>query len=165
MYTSLKFNAADLPEAVKRYNQLITHINAIAPQIAGALDGAKITNERIDKKTRTKIAAIIDAENMPKYCRVFIEKQYQHSLYLQYDFHAPRGSHGCEYIHSAIMIAHQDNGATWQAITPDTIKPIKAHEAIKQYNQILRKTAEIERLNQDINQLERAAAGFITVKH
>jgi len=164
MYTSLKFTDADIPEAVKRYNTLIRHINTIAPQIAEALGGAKITNDRIDKKTRTKIQAIIDAENMPKYCRVYVDKPYS-LLHLQYDFSAPDGAGCCEYIHGSICIAHQDNGETWQAITPDKIEPVKVGQIIKQYNQIQRKMAEIERLNQDINQLQRAAAGFITVKH
>ena len=126
------WNQEMLPEAVRRHNLLAAAVGRMLPGVCEALNGARITADKVDKRTREKVSAII-AEHMPKpdgesgkhpqyghalWARVYLDTQYTCTLYLHADFNSPVSDQMVEYGEISRAVARQKDGV-WMAIEPD----------------------------------------------
>lgn len=131
---SRKWNDDRLIEAVEKYNAMAHGLSKAAPRVAKALDGATITGNKVDKRTRDKVAAIV-AEDMPRdtWARCFLDTGYEYTVYLRTDFNSPVNDTSVAYAEMTVAVAEKD-GETWKALemaTPSKVTLAGVRKAIE----------------------------------
>jgi len=106
----MKWNEANLPQAITRINEMREVMNRIGPEAAKIVNGAKITGNKLDKRERDKIQALIKAQNHPKYMRIWLDANYSTGLYLDADISAQVSDYGCQYSEERFCIASSAYG-------------------------------------------------------
>jgi hypothetical protein len=113
---SEKWSGDYLAVAVERYNAMAAGLAAAAPLVAAALDGARNTGDRVDKRTRAKVRAIM-AEHMPadRWACWRLNTEYTYTVYLDADFNSPvNDNYAVAYGKLSVAVARlADGGATW----------------------------------------------------
>jgi hypothetical protein len=125
-----KWPADKLPEVVAKYNTMADALNLMVPRIADAIEGARVTKNKVGKTTRENIQDIIcrfALEGM----QVYLDTSYIYGVYLVARFSVPVGgpSAGVDYFEQSVQIANRDAIAVrdglatrWNVVTP--IEPL-----------------------------------------
>ena len=114
-----KFRGSYLAEAVRRRNVLAAALRDVAPVVRKILNGARITGDKVGKREREKISALlrphIDAN---PWMRLYLSTQYEYTVYLYADFNAPASENTCNYGELTLAVAERKDGI-WTACNQD----------------------------------------------
>ena len=129
-----KWTGPQLSEAVRRFNAMAAGMKKTLPLVRAELDGARITGNKVDKKTRRNIDAIIKA-NMPgeAWARCYLSTQYEYTVYLNADFNAPDGEHTCNYADLSRAVASKKE-LNWAACVQDALPEVTEKSVIDAIN-------------------------------
>lgn len=113
-----KWTGQNLFVAVQRYNAMIEGLNKAAPLVSAILDNAKVTESKVGKRERAKIADILEVY-LPQdgWTRCYLDTNYTTGIYLKADISAPVSDHGCAYAETSVCVASRDYQATaWSKV-------------------------------------------------
>jgi hypothetical protein len=161
-----KWNNETLPEAVRRYNAMIAALNSMIPEVCLVLNGARITADKVDKRTRDKVRAIIEKyfpmENGERalWARFWLGLEYSSAVYLDADISSSVGPHTVDYAKVQTRLAGNDAG-TWEGAEP-VARELVTVEGVKERIQAANDAREAEDRARDIRyRAEVAAYPFI----
>lgn len=163
--TKLIFPIECLEEAVYRFNVHVMIANQIMPKITDALNGTKITANKVGHPTRRKIDAIIQEANelFKDWLGILLDTQYVNSVYLRFNINFPRANGSFAYISKSYCVADRDADSKWIRTpawrTKELIETTYT-EVVSAMNLISEKEEQSQNLFDEINEAKQKVYSF-----
>jgi len=126
-----KWNSEHIKHAVITHNNMVEILNTVMPTICGIVDGARVTKDGLDKKTREKIYILLPNNSS---MRAHV-KSTADSIHIKCDFNSRNGEDTVCYADIADIRIAEQRDDKWHGLAYEPIAKVTVPDVVRMVNE------------------------------